>query len=140
MRILGLCCGKKLGNSEILVKEALMGAEEVGAAVEIVRLLDLNIKPCTGCNVCTMSLFEGRSGACVLKDDFAFLDEKFMECDGLIVGSPIFEKTPPGALKVLNDRMGPSHDMAFRMAAKRLKRRGRNLTCSSPGSSNIWPT
>ena len=27
MKVLGISCGRKLGNTEILVKEALMGAE-----------------------------------------------------------------------------------------------------------------
>ncbi len=58
MKVLGLTCGRKMSNTEILVKEALMGAEEMGAKVEIVRLMDLNIKPCTGCNSCVIDLFE----------------------------------------------------------------------------------
>jgi len=123
MRVLGLTCGRKLSNTEILVKEALMGAEEMGAEVEIVRLLDLDIKPCTGCNACVIDLFErGGSGDCVIKkDDFKFIDDKILDCDGIIVGSPIYEKTPQGLLKVLNDRMGPSHDLAFRIIAKKIR-------------------
>ncbi len=123
MKVLGLTCGRKLSNTEILVKEALMGAEEMGAEVEIVRLLDLNINPCTGCNACVIDLFEkGGSGDCVIKnDDFKFIDDKILDCDGLIVGSPIYEKTPQGLLKVLNDRMGPSHDLAFRIIAKKIR-------------------
>ncbi|MFV0436512.1 MAG: flavodoxin family protein [Desulfopila sp.] len=123
MKVLGLTCGRKLSNTEIVVKEALMGAEEMGAEVEIVRLLDLHIKPCTGCNACVIDLFErGGSGDCVLKgDDFKFIDDKILECDGLIVGTPIYEKTPQGLLKVLNDRMGPSHDLAFRIIAKKIR-------------------
>ena len=30
MKVLGLTCGRKMSNTEILVKEALMGAEEMG--------------------------------------------------------------------------------------------------------------
>ena len=123
MKVLGLTCGRKLSNTEILVKEALMGAQEMGAEVEIIRLMDLNIKPCTGCNSCVIDLFEkAGSGACVIKgDDFAFIDDKIMDCDGIVVGSPIYEKAPQGLLKVLNDRMGPSHDMAFRIIAKKIR-------------------
>ncbi len=123
MKVLGLTCGRKMSNTEILVKEALMGAEEMGAEVEIVRLMDLDIRPCTGCNSCVIDLFEkAGSGACVLKgDDFPFIDEKILDCDGLVLGSPIYEKGPQGLLKVLNDRMGPSHDMAFRMIAKKIR-------------------
>lgn len=78
MKVLGLTCGRKMSNTEILVKEALMGAEEAGAEVEIVRLMDLSIKPCTGCNSCVISLFEkGGSGDCVIKgDDFGFIAEE----------------------------------------------------------------
>ncbi|MDF2631709.1 MAG: hypothetical protein K0Q85_305 [Caproiciproducens sp.] len=123
MKVLGISVGRKMSNTEILVKEALMGAEEIGATVELVRLHDLAIKPCTGCNACVVNLFEKcGAGDCVIKDDdFPFIDEKIMECDGFIVGSPIYEKSPSGLLKILNDRMGPSHDVAFRMIAKKIR-------------------
>jgi multimeric flavodoxin WrbA len=123
MKVLGLTCGRKMSNTEILVKEALMGAEEMGAEVEIVRLMDLNIRPCTGCNSCVIDLFEkAGSGECVVKnDDFKFIDDKILECDGLILGSPVYEKAPQGLLKILNDRMGPSHDLAFRIIAKKIR-------------------
>lgn len=123
MKVLGLTCGRKLSNTEIVVKEALMGAEEMGAEVEIVRLMDLNIKPCTGCNACVIDLLEkGGSGDCVIKnDDLKFIDEKILDCDGLIVGTPIYEKMPQGLLKVLNDRMGPSHDLAIRIISKKIR-------------------
>jgi multimeric flavodoxin WrbA len=122
MKILGLSCGRRMSNTEILVKEALMGAEEAGAEVEIVRLMDLDLKPCTGCNSCVIDIFEhAGSGKCVIKDDLAWIDEKILECDGIIVGSPIYEKGMSGYLKTLNDRMGPSHDMAFRLIAKKIR-------------------
>jgi multimeric flavodoxin WrbA len=112
-----------MSNTEIMVKEALMGAEEAGAEVEFLRLHDFTIKPCTGCNSCVIDLMERYgSGKCTIRDDdFAFIDEKIMECDGLIVGSPIYEKSPSGQLKSLNDRMGPSHDVGFRMIAKKIR-------------------
>jgi multimeric flavodoxin WrbA len=123
MKVLGLTCGRKMSNTEILVKEALLGAEEKGAEVEIIRLMDLNIKPCTGCNACVVDIFEkAGSGDCVLKDDFKFLDEKILEADGIIAASPIYEMSPTGYFKTLCDRMGPSHDMAFRMIADKIRK------------------
>jgi multimeric flavodoxin WrbA len=140
MKILGLTCGRKLSNTEILVKEALMGAEELGAEVELVRLMDLNIKPCTGCNSCVIDLFEkGGSGACVIKDDLAFIDDKFLDCDGLIVGSPLYEKSPTGYLKTLNDRMGPSHDMAFRIIAQKIREQKGITTGRGPDPRSFKP-
>lgn len=141
MKVLGLTCGRKMSNTEILVKEALMGAEEMGAQVEIVRLLDLDIKPCTGCNSCVIDLFEkAGSGQCVIRnDDLGFIDEKILDCDGLILGSPTYEKTPQGLLKVLNDRMGPSHDMAFRIIAKKVREEKGITTGIGPDERSFKP-
>jgi len=123
MKVLGISCGRRMSNTEIMVKEALMGAEEAGAEVEFIRLHDLYIKPCTGCNSCVIDLMERSGGGkCSLKgDDFPFIDDKIMESDGLILGSPIYEKSPTGQLKSLEDRMGPSHDQGFRMIAKKIR-------------------
>ncbi|CAF0860122.1 unnamed protein product [Didymodactylos carnosus] len=43
VKLLGLSCGTEDGNSEILLKEALMGAEELGVTVELLRVDDLSI-------------------------------------------------------------------------------------------------
>lgn len=120
MKLLGLSCGRKMDNTEVLVKEALMAAEELGTDVGFIRLLDLNIKPCKGCTACVQSLFEGGEGKCVIEDDLPFLDEQIMECDGLILGSPVYTMTPTGLLKTICDRFGPSHDVSFRMEAKKI--------------------
>lgn len=141
MKVLGLTCGEKMGNTEIVVKEALMGAEEMGAEVELVRLMDLNIKPCTGCQLCAIDLLEkGGSGDCIIKnDDFNFIDDKILDCDGLVLGSPVYEKSPQGLLKVLNDRMGPSHDMAFRMIAKQVREEKGITTGKGPDERSFKP-
>ncbi|OOM78544.1 putative NAD(P)H-dependent FMN-containing oxidoreductase YwqN [Clostridium puniceum] len=140
MKVLGITCGRKNGNTEILVKEALMGAEELGAEVELVSLNDLTLKPCTGCNACVVSLLgRASNGDCVLKDDFNFIENKIMECDGLILGSAIYEKGPTGLLKILSDRMGPSHDVAFRMIAKK-NREEQGITTGKPIDERSFKT
>lgn len=121
MKILGLCCGRKMGNSEILVREALMGAEGMGIDVEIIRLSDLYIKPCTGCNSCQLSYLSAKDGKCPIKgDDMPFFRERFLESDGIIIGTPAYEGEAPGYLKVLIDRMGPAYDIGFALEAKRM--------------------
>jgi multimeric flavodoxin WrbA len=47
-KIIGLSCGRVNGNSEILLKEALMGAEEIGVESEIIRAMELRVKHCRG--------------------------------------------------------------------------------------------
>lgn len=122
MKVLGLTFGRKLGNTEILVKEALMGAEEAGAEVELVRVSDLDLRPCTGCNECLDDLFEqGGQGRCAIEDGFGWLDARITGADGLVIGSPIYGKSPTGLFQVLADRMRPSHDLAFRMIARQIR-------------------
>ena len=124
MKLLGLSAGRKMGNSEILLKEALMAAEEMGVEVEILRLHDLKIKPCTGCTSCVQGkngLIFGGAGECIIKnDDMPKFNEKLWESDGLIISMPVFIFQPPGYLKVLIDRCGPSHDQAFVIEAKKV--------------------
>jgi multimeric flavodoxin WrbA len=117
VKLLGLSFGRKMANTEVLVKEALMEADRAGVEVGFIRVPDLHIEPCSGCEACAHGLFGGGAGRCVLKDDFHFLDEHLMECDGVILGSPVFVLTPTGLFKTVCDRLGPSHDMAFRMRA-----------------------
>lgn len=118
MKLLGLACGKKMGNCEILLKEALMEAEGLGVEVEIIRLLDLDIKPCMHCLTCPRR--EEGVEACVIKDDAPFLWEKVMECDGLIISAPVYTLTPPGYLKAVADRVFTSKaDVAFAQEYKK---------------------
>ena len=68
MKILGISGGNKNGANDCMCKEALLAAKEQGAEIEFVRLMDLDIKHCTGCKACVMSLFSGRGNMCVLKE------------------------------------------------------------------------
>jgi multimeric flavodoxin WrbA len=136
MKILGLSCGRKMGNAEILVKQALMGAEEVGAEVEIMRLMDLHIKPCRGCESCTGKMAKGEPAECVIEDDdIPFMMEKFGQFDGLVIGSPVYFLAPPGYLKVLTDRM-IAREVNVTVEAARNGERKRPVGLISVGGGN----
>lgn len=113
MRVLGLSFGRKMKNCEILVKTALMEAEKAGAEVHFIRMIDMDIRTCTGCGGCGASLDRGGSGRCIIKDDLPAIDEEFLKSDAIIVGAPVYALGPSGQLKQMADRMGPSHDLAF---------------------------
>jgi multimeric flavodoxin WrbA len=121
MKLLGLSSGRKMQSSEVLLREALMGAEESGVEVSMMRLHDLDIKPCKGCRTCTMSFIGGGAGDCVIKDDFAFLDDQLLECDGMILAAPVYVLGPPGIVKVIADRRGPCRDVAWLAEARKLR-------------------
>jgi multimeric flavodoxin WrbA len=101
MKILGLNGSeRKLGNTEILLKEALMGAEEEGAQVEMLRLTDYRVLPCDGLAPCVF----GNTG-CNLKDDFSFIVDKIFESDGLVLGTPCYILESTAVVKQLIDRV-----------------------------------
>ncbi len=100
MKILGLVGSyRKLGNTEVLVKEALMEAQHLGAEVEILRLTDLRIDPCKGCMACTFKQEE-----CHIPDGWCTFRDKLMESDAVIVGAPTYLLGPAGIIKMITDR------------------------------------
>jgi len=110
MKILGITCGRPNGNCEILVKEALMAAEELGAKVELLRLNDFEIRPCTGCYACRKPNATGIDD-CIWDDDFPTLIDHYLEADGVIVAAPIYIWRPAGNLRALTDRMSSHYDV-----------------------------
>lgn len=122
MKILGISAGRKNGNNDSMCKEALMGAREAGAEIEFIRLLDLDIKHCTGCIVCVNTLMSGKGGICSLKDDFEWLKDKILDADGVIFSVPIFEKGALGMFRTLLDRFGPRMDRANNVIGTKIAR------------------
>jgi len=117
-KVLGLSFGRKEGNTDIMVKTALMECEKAGNEVQFIHVDDLDIKICTGCISCVVGMVSGRGkGGCPLKDDFHIIDEALMQCDAVIVGTPTYVLSPTGRFKTVCDRIGPSHDITFRKAA-----------------------
>ncbi|MBR1659094.1 MAG: flavodoxin family protein [Oscillospiraceae bacterium] len=115
--VLGLSFGRKMSNTEVMVKQALNACKEAGHEVRFIRVEDLDIKDCTGCIACVVGMIRGGKGGCHLKDDFHILDEALMECDALIAGCPTYEMGPSGTYRTVCDRAGPSHDISFRKVA-----------------------
>ncbi len=100
MKVLGVVGSRrKMGNSEILIKEALLGAREEGADVALVRLTDLHLEECNGCMACVI-----RDARCGLKDDFYFLYDQMEAAEGLVLGAPTYIYGPAGIIKVVLDR------------------------------------
>src|SRR4030042_3303610 len=109
-KIIGLTCGRKNGNSEILLKEACMGAEELGYGIqiEIIRAMDLRINPCRGCQACGGPGVESKDNRCIIKDDVEWILEKTcLEDAALIISFPAYHLQVNGHLKMIIDRMNP---------------------------------
>lgn len=107
MKILGISGGSRDGANDCMCKEALLAAQEEGAEISFIRLNDLELKHCTGCKACVMSLFSGRGNRCVLKDDMDWLIDQMYDADGILFSIPIFEKCAMGQFHTIMDRFGP---------------------------------
>jgi multimeric flavodoxin WrbA len=91
---------EKKFNTATLLQKALEGAKSVGADTEIIHLYDLNFKGCTSCFACKR---KGSShiGHCVMKDDLTSVLEKIVECDVLLLGTPIYFANITGCNAIL---------------------------------------
>ncbi len=99
LKVLGISSSPRLkGNSDLLLREALAGAESAGAQVEYIRLCDLNIVPCVECNSCY------KTGQCSIEDDYQLLSQKMLDADRLIFATPVFFMTVCSQAKMLIDR------------------------------------
>lgn len=107
MKILAVIAGRKNGNGEILTKAALMRAEELGAEVKMINLHDYTIKPCLGCESCTVKFTQkGEAPECVYKnkDDMDRIMEEWLAADGILVTVPAYSFMPAGLYRVFTDR------------------------------------
>jgi len=108
MKILGLIGSyRKLGNTEVLVKEALMEAQNLGAEVSVLRLTDLRIDPCKGCMACAFEQEE-----CRIPDGWCTFRDRVEDSDAVIIGAPTYLLGPAGIIKMITDR-----NIAFQAAA-----------------------
>ena len=104
MKVLGVSCSpRKGGITEIGVKTALDVLANDGFQTEFLSLADRPIKPCLACGGCG----KVDSPRCV-QDDPAFegIIDRFIEADGVLIGSPVyFGSATPQTMAVL-DRVG----------------------------------
>lgn len=79
-----------------MLKEALKGAQNEGAEIELIQLAGKNIKYCLGCDNCTYP--------CRVTDDMGKIHKKMIGADIIIVGTPIYYCSVSGLLKNFMDR------------------------------------
>jgi len=99
LRVLGIMGSPRIkGNTDLLLGEALKGAQSEGAEVEKIIVDKLKIAPCREYYGCL------RDGNCVIRDDMDDIYPKLLDADSLIVASPMFFYGLTSQLKALIDR------------------------------------
>ena len=100
IKIIGLCGSPhQNGNTAKLIRKVLEGAQSVGAETEFISLGNDKILFCTACYKCL------KEGTCILKDDLNEVREKMIKSDGLVIGSPTYNREITGQLKTFYDRL-----------------------------------
>lgn len=89
---------RKNGNSDILCDEFAKGAVEAGHEVEKICVAEKNIGYCRACYACR------DTGACIIKDDMAEVLQKMIDCDVMVLASPVYFYSIDAQLKALIDR------------------------------------
>ena len=101
MLIIGLSGSARVGgNTDLVLNEALAAAKAEGAEVNLIRVSDYRISPCTGCSKCFSSK------KCVQEDDGERLYQEMAKADGIIMASPSYFQGVTGQIKILIDRVG----------------------------------
>jgi len=112
---------KNNGNTALALKEMINVFESEGIEVEEIHVGNKNIRGCLACLKCY------KEGKCVIDDAVNEIAEKFRECDGLVLGSPVYYASANSTLTALLDRLFYSSPFDKRMkvgASVAVARRG----------------
>jgi multimeric flavodoxin WrbA len=108
LKILGIKGSpRKRANSTVLLEQLLSGASDAGAATHIIVPWELDMAPCMACDGCT------RKGRCTKKDDFQQVYDQILDCDALVVSTPIYFGAMSAQVKVLIDRCESFWSMTY---------------------------
>jgi len=87
------------GNTALALNEMAKIFAEEGIETEILHVGNKDIRGCVACGNC------GRTGKCVFDDMVNEAAEKFAECDGMVVGSPVYYASANATLIAFLDRL-----------------------------------
>ncbi|MCQ2558939.1 MAG: flavodoxin family protein, partial [Oscillospiraceae bacterium] len=111
-KVVAFTAGRRNGTGETIVKIALEAIAKMGIDVELIRLNECDLHPCTAC--AAGPCHSKGPGACIWKDDGPWLNEKFLDSDGYILAAPVWSLSPCGIVTDFRDRVfGPKMDMAM---------------------------
>lgn len=89
---------RKNGNSDILCDEFMRGAIEASHDVEKIFVAQKNVGFCRGCYACK------GTGVCAIKDDMSEILQKMIDCDVMVLSSPVYFYSVDAQLKAVIDR------------------------------------
>lgn len=99
MKVVGIAGSpRRDGNTDLLLRQVIAGAQEAGAETNIIVLCKLDIHPCRHCDGCL------ETGQCVIKDDMQGIYDQLLTADRLVLASPMFFMSLSAQSKAMIDR------------------------------------
>lgn len=139
-KVMGVTAGRKDSNSEILLKEALLVCQEMGAEITMINLRDYELLDCTGCTACTMGMSMGKNTGCSLKDkdDKDKIMKVMLDQDAVIFSAPTYALMPSSLyLKFMHRNL--AYESAFLTKIGAIAPRDRvGALIAVGGSSRSW--
>lgn len=89
---------RREGNTSRLLRQAVAGARDQGAAVTEIVLRDIKMAPCMEIYGCA------QEGECAIRDAFQQVRDTVLASEGIMLASPIFFYTVSAHTKIFMDR------------------------------------
>lgn len=134
--VMGVTAGRHNGNSDILLKQALLACQAAGTNVRMINLHDFNIADCTGCTACSEGMARGKRVPCTLKnkDEKDKIMEVLLEQDAVIFSAPTYDLFPSATYLRFAQR-NLAYESAFLQAIGAIEKRDRVAGLISVGGS-----
>lgn len=87
------------GNTALCLEEMVKVFKEEGIETEILQIGNQAIRGCVACGYC------GSKGKCVFNDAVNEVAAQFEQCDGIVLGSPVYYASANSTLTALLDRL-----------------------------------
>ncbi len=133
VKILGISGSpRKNGNTASMVKYCLEWAEKMGyVETEYLSLADYKLVPCTGCMKCFgfMAPADDDIKCYEFDDDIKVLAPKVADCDGLLLGIPIYSGGPPSLFRIFHEKITHFGPMSFTKFAGILRFKALGIIC-----------
>lgn len=126
VKILGISGSpRREANTASMVKYCLEWAETLGyVETEYLSLADYKLVPCTGCMKCfgyMVPADEEEYRCYESNDDIKILAPKVAECDGLLIGFPVYSGGVPSLLRIFMEKLHHFAPMSFTRHAGALR-------------------
>ena len=123
------------GNTDLMVERLVEGIRQrdmdsFDIGIEHIFAKKVDVSPCRECCNCS------RTGECVVQDDMQGMYKLLLDCDLLVVSSPVFFTTVSGYLKAIIDRCQRFWSLKYEHKKKIIKKQRNGIFIAAAGSGS----